>query len=196
MTDPELQGIAAQALNMAKRDQEQGKFNFLVATYHAGEGVHRMSKIEAEIVNALGTDWLNSGARKDIGFGILQLCVALRPPDAIVFVTGTHLFKPTAAFNKLPREEQEKVLDGPHSVHHRAVRDGLLELSDAWYATAQTPERACMYIQELKPDARPEVTFVAVADIDDRARTKLFGRDPKKVLEELVEMRAQLAREE
>ena len=50
MTDPELQGIAAQAHNMAKRDLQLGQFNFLVAAYCAGERLHRMRQVEALIV--------------------------------------------------------------------------------------------------------------------------------------------------
>jgi hypothetical protein len=44
VTDAELEGIAAQALNLARLDLQRGKFNFLVATYNAGR-LYRMRRI-------------------------------------------------------------------------------------------------------------------------------------------------------
>ena len=68
MTDQILEGIAAQAFNMARLELERRKFNFLLASYHESDGkkLYRMSKIEAFIVQQLGEGWLNE-AMVEIG---------------------------------------------------------------------------------------------------------------------------------
>ncbi len=82
MTDQEMLGLAAQALNMAKRDLEAGNFNFLLAGYFEGEALHRMKKVEELILKHLGENWLNSGQTKDVGFGVMRTAVDLMPPHA------------------------------------------------------------------------------------------------------------------
>ena len=84
MTDPELEGIAAQAFNMARLDIERAKgFSLFFASYHEGEGLHRMDSVAEVIKEKLGEDWLNNGAKKDRAFGILRLAVDAMPPDAV-----------------------------------------------------------------------------------------------------------------
>jgi hypothetical protein len=61
MTDAELQAIALQSLNLAKRDIEQkGPLCRLLAVSYPGEGLKRMTGVEEIIVEKLGEDWLSS----------------------------------------------------------------------------------------------------------------------------------------
>jgi hypothetical protein len=176
MTDAQLEGIAAQALNMAKRDMERRSFNFLLASCHDGAGLYRMSKVEALIIERLGEDWLNHGETKDAGFRVLRKAVDLMPPEAVVFVTATNAFKPTAKLQALTKAEQTKLLNGGHSRHHQAVKEGLLEIADSLTATVQTPERVCWYVQTVDHGwlvGKPEVRFASQAEFD--GRLKMFG---------------------
>jgi hypothetical protein len=180
MTDAQLQGIGAQALNMAKRDIEQGSFNFLLASYHECDEtkLHRMPDVEALIIERLGKDWLNDGRAKDIGFRLLRMAVDLMPPDAVVFVTLCNSFGPTAKFHELTPAQQTELIEAGHNRHHQAVKEGLMDRYDILLATVQTPERVCMYRQVLdergefsgKPETRcgPQKGF--------GGRLKMFGK--------------------
>lgn len=181
MTDAELQGIAAQALNMAKRDIEAGKFNFLLGLYyHEGEvsHLHRATKVEATIIQVLGEDWLNDGAAKDAGFGVIRQCVEHMPPEAFVMVTRCNKFTPTEKFCKLPAAKQEALIGAGADRQHRAVKEGLMAISDVLWAIAQTPERVCMYIQKVNGrgefNGPPEANFMPQENYD--GRTKMFGK--------------------
>lgn len=189
MTDPELHGIALQALNMAKRDLRGGSFNFLIAAYHAGEGLHRMTKIEQMIIGKLGEGWLNSGHTKDVGFGLLQLATALRPPDAVVVVTCCNVFKPSEKFKALPAAEQEVHLEvmrtQGHDKHHEMVRAGLLTMVDALTATAQTAERVCLAVQEVGPDTKTKSHFFVQDEFG--GRIKMYGNSLQEIVEMLTE---------
>jgi hypothetical protein len=177
MTDAALQGFALQALNMAKRDLQRNKFNFLLATYAEGEGLHRMRRIEEAIIEKLGEDWLNSGDTKDAGFWILRQATAICPPEAIVFVSVINKFSSTKKMLALSREEQERHLVS-HEAQHRAVGEGLLTMVDALFATAQTPGRVCLYVQDIHARrglfiGQPEV---AIGDQEQLGgRVKFFG---------------------
>lgn len=175
MTDPELQGIAAQAFNMARTQIEfKGDFNFLLASYYAGEGLRRMTKIEKFIPQTLGEDWLNNGRKKDAAFDILRLALRLHPSDAIVFATGANIFTTTAKFDTLPKEEQEKLLKAGHDKHHAAVKSGYLKLDDALACVAQTPERVCSYTRILgDPDEKARALIFNQSEFD--GRLKLYG---------------------
>jgi hypothetical protein len=180
LSDEELKGIAAQALNMAKRDAERGGFNFLLAAYNLGDTppLHRMSQIEALIIKRLGEDWLNHGHTKDFGFKVLRTCIDMLPPDAVAFVTMCNGFSPTEKFHGLDPEEQRKLVDAGHKVHHQMVKDGLLTVCDVLSALAQTPERVCQYVQKLDEHGRltgqPEVGFSPQENFD--GRIKMFGK--------------------
>lgn len=178
LTDAELKGLAAQALNMAKRDIEQGEFNFLLASYHEKDTppLQRMTKIEKLVVGKLGANWLNNGRTKDIGFDVLRLCIKLMPPDAVVFVTAANAFKPTAKLQALGWEEVLKSLDAGHSRHHEMVKEGLLELHDTLIALVQTPQMVCQYVQHVdhgKPIGPPETSFFPQDAFD--GRLKMYG---------------------
>ena len=152
MTDQELEGIAAQALNLARIDLERKKeLGLFIASYHRGEGLHRMSRIEALLIERLGKHWLDSGARKEVGFKMLQIAFSHLISDAIVFVTPANMFRPTDKMNALPIEEQERLASHPdgHEGHHRAVKDGYFILVDCLSAVAQTRERVCSRIQPV-----------------------------------------------
>jgi len=187
MTDAELQGIAAQSLNMAKRDLGRGGFNFLLAAYNLCDQppLHRMDKIEALVIERLGENWLNNGRTKDIGFAVLRQCIDTLPPDAVVVVTMCNGFSLTAKAQELSRAELMKLVnDSNHDRHHEAVKEGLMEVCDVLLATVQTRERVCMYQQRLdrrgeflgKPDTKcfPQEGF--------EGRLKMFGKhyDPLK----------------
>ena len=182
MTDAELEGIAAQACNMAKRDLDQIGFNFLLAAYHDDEHkLHRMDSIEALIIERLGEDWLNSGKAKDAAFQMLRVAVDLLPPDAFVFVCIANGFSPTAKFYALPKEKQAEILQAGHDRHHLAVKEGLFEVCDILAATAQTPERVCMYNRKLdrrtKDFAEEPPQSWCVPQEQFGGRMKMFGED-------------------
>ena len=180
LTDAELQGIAAQALNMAKLDMERGKLNFLLASYYEGEipPLHRMDRIEALIIQRLGENWLNSGRTKDIGFKTLRIAVDLLPPDAVVFVTFNNGFSFGAKFHELPPAQQKEVFNelirAGHDRHHQAVKEGLLDVCDVLLATVQTPERVCIYQQSLDRrgefSGKPQTRFMRQQDLGGRLK--------------------------
>jgi hypothetical protein len=151
MTDSELQGIGAQALNMAKREMKRGYFNFLLAAYHTTDTppLHRMTQIEAILIERLGEGWLNSDAAKDRGFFLLRIAVSILPPDAVVMVT--------------------KAL----------ALEGSPIKGDILHAIVQTPERFCIYGQKLDTRGEPTGTPVwSFGPLDAfEGRLKLFGAE-------------------
>ena len=189
MTDQELQGLTLQALNMAKRDLAQKTWrSCLLASWHKGEKIHRLEKIERVIEARLGVDWLNSGGTKDVAFGMMRAAVQLLPPDAFVFVTAINRLVPTPKLEALPHDEIVALLKAPHDKHHQAVRDGFFELQDALAATGQTPDRVCLYFQQVGPHAQflgqPEVSFMPLEGFD--GRMKLFGKATKNTAPDLL----------
>jgi hypothetical protein len=176
LTDAELQGFAAQALNIAKHDIEQnGEFNFLLASYHESDTppIHRMTSIETLIIGRLGKDWLNNGRKKDVGFYMLRMAVKMLPPDAVVFATAANKFKATAKLAALPMKQQLDMLDTNHDRHHQMVKEGLLELHDTLCVLVQTPTRVCQYAQEIHHGqfvGKPEMIFTAQAVFDGRLK--------------------------
>ena len=146
MNDAELQGLAAQALNLAKRDIEHGTgFAFLFAAYHKDEGMMRMSSIERIIARKLGKNWLDDDVAKDIAYGLLRMAILTLPPDAVIIVSGATGFEPTEAGLALPEEKQEEIRRGDL---HQAVRDGYAKPHNVLVAIAQTPERVCSAVQD------------------------------------------------
>lgn len=179
ISDDLLKGMAAQAFNMAKLDLERERFNFLLAAYHEGEGLRRMAKVEALIIEKLGENWLNSGRTKDVGFHLLRIACGLKPPDAFAICTVVNWFKPSAAFFKLPPKKQQALLEAGHDKQHQAVAEGLMIVRDALNAVVQTPERVCIYIQGIRPpaetDGSPKIDFYDQADFG--GRIKMFGEE-------------------
>jgi hypothetical protein len=177
VSDAELQGIAAQAFNMFKRDVERRKFNFLLASYHAGQGIHRMAIIEAEIVERLGEDWLNGGRTKDIGFRMLRLATKLLPPDAVIFGSVVNHFRQTAKLGELTDKQRHDLIGGGHDRQHQAVKEGYLTVCDALAVVAQTPKRVCFYQQDfdrrLEPVGAPKTTLCGQDEFD--GRMKMYG---------------------
>jgi hypothetical protein len=178
ITDAELQGIAAQALNLAKRDIERDRLNFLLATYHEGEGLYRMEQVEAQVCKMLGMDWLNSGARKDRGFAVIRKTVDLLPPDAVVFAARINKFESTAKLLALPQTEALRMATGGADQYHRLAKQGYFRIVDAVMCCAQTPERVCMYVQERHspgrlPSGAPQTEFFDQSKF--RGRMKMFG---------------------
>jgi hypothetical protein len=186
MIDSELSGLAMQALNMAKRDLEQGEFNFLLASYFEQEGLKRMRRLEAAVIARLGGGWLDSGKAKDFGFGLIKLATKVHPPDAIALVTLSNMFRPTPALEKLGRKQALAILNAGHDRHHRAVQEGLLMIEDALTANSQTAERVCLVTQHLMPrlaggrgfdfEGQPKIGFMPQANFE--GRTKFYGCDP------------------
>lgn len=182
MTDEELKGIAAQCLNLFRKDQREGKnTNALLASIYLEDGIprlHRMEQIEAKLVEVLGPRWIDSGAAKDVAFGFLRTATDSMPPDGFAIVTAINRFRPTAAFDALSEAEQRKVLNEGHDGHHRAVERGLMELEDGMSALVQTAERGCLYVQTLDQEGelagRPDVNLFAQAEFD--GRLKMYGQ--------------------
>jgi hypothetical protein len=178
LSDAELQGIAAQVFNMAKRDLERDDFNFLVAAYHRESlpPLYRMRQVEALVVARLGEDWLNHGETKDIGFSVLRIAVAVAPPDAVAVVSVVNWFALTPKFQELTPAAQEALLNGGHDKHHRAVEEGTMSVCDALSAVVQTPQRVCTYTDTIGrkgPRRSPQVLFSPQSELD--GRLKLYG---------------------
>lgn len=182
MTDPQLQGLALQALNLAKKDYERGHFSFLLASYSEGETIHRMKRVEATISEKLGSDWLNDARKKDAAFGILRAISMVAPVDALMIVTGCNMFVPTPALLERPIEEQGALMHHGHDRHHKAVKEGLLSVADGLVSVAQTPLRMCSYVQRIGRagflDA-PEVHFFDQCNF--AGRLKMFGKSEVEV---------------
>jgi len=159
LTDPELQGIATQALNMAKFEIEKTRcLNGLIASYYADQGLKRMKKVEALIVNKFGKEWLNDWAKKK---SVLRMVATLSgAPDAMVLVTSVNRFLPTPALEALPPDEKKAILVSSHERHHQAVKEGLLCIEDCLMANAQTPERVCLATLPTKPDSVVDYSFI------------------------------------
>jgi hypothetical protein len=180
MTDAQLEGLGAQACNIAKRDLERGTFNFLLASYNEADErrLFRMTKIEALILERLGEDWLNSGRTKDIGFGLLRTCVNLIPPDALIFASVTNQFNPTEKFDQLTPAQKAEVLNGGHDRQHEAVAEGILSVHDVLTVLVQTPEKVCLYCQPLergRPDGRAQCEVFPQTGFG--GRMKMFGEE-------------------
>ena len=179
MTDDELKGIAAQAYNLAKLDRERGQFNFLLASYTVGEGLYRMKRIEAFIVKKLGEDWLNHGATKDIGFGMIRAANETLPVDAIVFATAINKFGPSKRLLAMKPKERAKFAH-PTSADEcrRLVERGLMTIQDSMMCNVQTPKRICMYVRAVEHGRETgdpaEVTFFDTDKFD--GRLKMFGK--------------------
>jgi hypothetical protein len=152
---------------------------------HKDEGLKRLRKVEAMIIDKLGEDWLNSGATKDMGFGLLQIATSLAPPAAIVIVTVVNWFRPTKAFYKLP-EDRKQYFTENHDRHHEAVSLGYFRIEDALCAIAQTPERVGTVILP-KSSKRLDAHFGDAADF--QGRTKMFVSH-QEAIEALLMMRA------
>ena len=183
MTDEILRGLAMQALNMMKRDIEQGRdVAILLAVYHEGEGLHRMKKIEDYLVERLGADWMSDGDKKDGVFGVIRLMVRATKPHAVVMVTSAWSFKATQKLAALPVAEQRKILDAGHDRHHRAVKEGLLIREDILHAMAQSPERVCMAMQPRDLSSQPEVQISNQSGFS--GRLKMYGEDKLEIYKE------------
>lgn len=179
ITDSELQGLALQALNMAKKDHMQGKLCCVIATYHEGEGIHRMRIIEDLLVKKLGQDWLNKGNSKDFAFGLLRKAIRHQPCDAFVFACAGNQFNKTEAFSQLDPQEQKPILGDSHDRHHQAVKEGLFSIHDAIQTIAQTANRVCAYIQVMSNnyefEGPPQVQFFDQYEF--QGRMKMFGTE-------------------
>lgn len=175
MTQPELEGIARQALNMARtaRDQKRWETSIVLATYHQGEGLHRMEKVEQILREKLGPGWLDSGSRKDAGFGVIRTAVDMMPPDAIVIVAPANMYRPTAKTLAFSAEEQERLYERSREDRRQMVEEGLLECIDSFAAVAQTPELVCVCNQAADGETAPESHCFAQDEFD--GRWKMFG---------------------
>lgn len=183
VTDAELQGLAAQAFNLARHDLEQDKFIWLLASYHHPEPLYRMSRVEALINAKFGNNWLNDGCKKDYAFEALRAATMYRPPDAIVFASVCNMFEATELFRSLPPYEQAKLMEGGHDAHHAGVKKGFFRCVDGLVTVAQTPARVCHQTQRLlhgTPLGTPAVHFINADDFT--GRLKLYA-EPQPTVE-------------
>jgi hypothetical protein len=183
MTDRELEGLAAQALNMARLEIERGNgFGFLLATCHDGRTLYRMERVEQLIAERLGEDWLDHGRKKDRAFGLLRMAVDHIPvkPDAIVIVTAGDQFWPTGKFHALDPETQKKLAtNSTPAERRRHAAEGLYTVRDVLQALAQSPERVCIRWQPV--DERGRFIDSPRTELFDQenfgGRIKMFGED-------------------
>jgi hypothetical protein len=178
MTDAELQGIALQALNIAKTEFEHaGSFGGLLASYHHGFGLHRMTQVEQAIREKVGEDWLDNESKKSHVFSVLRWICRVAPPEAMVFATAINAFLPTEKLMQREPEAIRKVLNEGHKRHHQAVQEGLLSLQNAFLAVAQTAQRVCLYTQTCERGrflGKPDVKFFDQDHFDGRLKM-FFG---------------------
>ena len=136
-----------------------------------------MTRVEALINGRLGEGWLNSERAKDGAFGMIREAVSIMPPQAIIFACVINNFATTAKFYELTREKQLEIANGGHDKHHQAVRDGYMKVCDALLASVQTPERICLYRQNVHEDRATSVFF----DQDEfDGKLKFFGEKKKR----------------
>lgn len=175
ITDGLLKGMCLQAANMAKTDlRYRHQLNGILAIYNQGEGLHRLRKIEQFAEEKVGKDWLNSGRAKDMIFGALCGGATRIEPDAIVICTGVDQYQQTPAFDALPYEERQRIA---HSGHPRDL-PAYFQPHDALMAVAQTPERACLYLQKMQVPGflligEPKIHFLNQSEFD--GRLKMYG---------------------
>lgn len=182
MTDQQLIGLARQVLNIANTDRRNNGYGGIVlASYHEVNGeVYRLRKVEQLLPKLLGERWLDNGRAKELGFGTIRKATEQfpNPPDAIIIVTAANMFLPTEKFKALPFEEQEKLVKNTgHDTHHRMAAEGLFRIVDCFSAVAQTPERVCNVVQEVKHGElvdKPVVTNV-FDQKDFSGNLKMFG---------------------
>lgn len=181
MTDQELEGVARQALNMARTEAElRGEMGALFATYFDGEGIHRMRRVEEIIEQKLGRGWLNDGDKKEAAFGVLRKATQLflLPPDAFVIVTPTNMFRPTEKLKAMGMEKQKELSARGNNYHHQMVRDGLMALVDSFTAVVQTQERVCIANQEVsRGRAVGQPHTYCIPQKDFGGRLKMWGED-------------------
>lgn len=183
LTKKELEGIARQALNMARTDVRNGgwKTGILLATYFRTDEhpFHRMDMIEKLLQEKLGEQWLNNGYAKDAGFGLLREAVNRFPtiPDALVIVTATNMFQPTAKMKALPIEEQRKLIETNHDDHHKMAAHGYFEIVDSFTALAQNPAFCVLAVQDADGATAPVTKALNQEDFDGRLKMFGEGRD-------------------
>lgn len=177
ITDAELQGVALQALNLAKVDREQATLCCVLATYHEGEGIHRMRAFENSLIEKLGLDWPNNDRSKTFAFNAIRFAIRLMRCDAFIFVSAGNMFQRTEAFNRLHPAQQKALWNSTHDRHHDAVKEGLLSIHDTLQAIAQTISRVCLYIQRIDDnhnfEGPPELKLCDQRDFV--GRLKMFG---------------------
>lgn len=183
LTEKELEGIARQALNMAQMDRElRGwKTSILLATYYTRDipPLRRMERIERLLQEKLGEGWLDSGAKKDAGFGMLRMAIGggiPNTPDAVAVVTATNMFRPTAKMRALAPAEQKRLINAGHDSHHRLAAEGYFDVVDSFTSLAQTPERFCIAVQAAGGSEPPDVKYGLQEHFG--GRLKMFGKDP------------------
>jgi hypothetical protein len=188
MTENKLTGLAHQTLNMAKTDMELRGFTILIACYHSGEGLHRMRKLEMELGERLGEGWLDSDERKDAGFDWLRIALNVAgPPDAIITVTRTNMFKSTEKLAALSDDETRKVeARSQRSAERlRMVDEGLFTLINSLTAVAQTPENVCICSQEVRRGAfvgQPTTIQCSQAEYGGRGQMYSLSKEEEEIL--------------
>lgn len=175
MTDKLLEGLAAQAANMAKADlQLRGQINGVLANYFEGQGLHRMRTIETLLEQNVGKDWLNLDGAKHHIFGVLCYGASLITPDALVVAFAANAYYSNAAGDKVEKVPGDRLI-----------------------AIAQTKERVCLRDQEIRGRlviGEPRIMFVDQADW--KGRLKLYGEAPPEIVREGERILAEMVRQE
>jgi hypothetical protein len=178
MTDEELKGIAAQSLNLAiKEIEETNRLGGIFASYFRGEGLRRMRKIEALLVELLGPEWLDDRAKKYAAFNVMREATILIPPDAMVFVSAVNAYQATDKMIALGEKEARRLTAEWPENRDQLLRDGLMSYHDCIMSLVQTRERFCTYTQEYDEDKNPlgapKVFFGDQKEFD--GNLKLYG---------------------
>jgi len=191
LTDKQLQAMALQCLNMAKRDIEYKRWRGIVlAVYHEGDQpspLHRMRAVERQIPQLIGDEWLNDSAAKKATFDVIRAVVLHLNPEATVFCTLSNSFKPTSKLLAQGHDEVMKVVSAGHDRHHLAVAEGLMTVEDALASLAQSPQRFCQVLQPIRGKLLIGPPQIHCFDQQDfSGLLKMYGVPGAKTLDQLL----------
>ena len=171
----DLKKLAQSALDVA-RDDLTGKGSvtpmFLIRT---PEGTLEVIRFDGKAAGNL----MNSGAAKDLLFGMMRQMVAARGITAVIFATEAWIGKATEKGMKLGEAELRRRTR--ERAFESAVRDGLVERREAIVVNVQTPDGVLLVHQFFVRDYKTEtVTYAERLDAEVPAgdffgRQKMYG---------------------
>jgi hypothetical protein len=199
LTDQLLKGLAAQVANMAKTElRYRHELNGILASYHEGEGLHRMRKIELMVQGVAGKDWLNHDHAKDMLFAVLRVAnlrhaAGVTMPDALVIATAGDAYLTNDAYAALSDAERaalEDLLDRGET--HRRDHPKYFDTWECLSVVSQSADRVCIYHQKFERGlliGEPKIDFFDQSQFS--GRLKLYGVDPPPEVLRAVEKRKQ-----
>jgi len=181
LTDEQLIGLAHAVGNMVKNEvRNTGVCRGVIASIHDGQ-LHRMRKVEKEIIEHCGEDWLNNSAAKQAVFEMLRFATQIMPPDGFAFGSVINRYRSTEKLSRLSEPEVHKLLHQSGKSYKQLMAEGWIDPpQDAVIAIIQTPDRICKFNQTYDPKER---MFVGQPIVDCgppeyfSGRLKMFGKE-------------------